>query len=239
MRHLGTVLAAAVVGPLAWVLFAVGQDRSARAFENVPNGGVPDGADLIRPVLVLAAGGILLGLIATLRFSPLGAALAGLGYSVSYLGLLVSPNLVTALLDHRLSLGGYQVDLMAPVRSGTTLLVGSLMLVGVVSVRRWRRWPQPAADTPDPLAPDEILPATTGPDRPLGGDGLGLDRPAGSRPDGPDGPDGTSPGGRPEPEPAGAGGSSWAGRADWADLVSGGAGRRSRVSSDWMRRTPR
>ncbi|MEU9824363.1 hypothetical protein [Micromonospora chersina] len=229
MRHLGTVLAAAIVGPLAWILFALGQDRSERAFAAAQNGAALDSGDFVRPALVLAAAGIVLGLIATLRFSPLGAALTGLVYSASYLGLLVSPTTVTKLFGHTLTLGGHQVDLAAPLRTGTTLLVGSLLLVGVVSIRRWQRWPQPVDDTPAPLQADEIIPPPTSRDRPLGVDGLGLGTPQRS----------------PEPEPvragvsAGAGGSDWAGRSDWAGLLSGGSAVRSGRSSDWPRQRPR
>ncbi|WP_240944059.1 hypothetical protein [Micromonospora thermarum] len=235
MRHLRTVIAAILVGPLSWLLFAAGQDRSAQAFANAADGGVPDGADLLRPLLVLAAAGILLGLIATLRISPLGAAVAGLIYSASYLALLVSPGLVTTVFDHTLTLAGYRVDLMAPVRNGTSLLVGSLLLVGVVSIRRWRRWPEPAGDAPAALAPDEIIPAVKEKDRPVGVDGLGLGRPAAA----------------PEPEPVaaggqgwasrsdGAGGQGWAGRTDWANLLSGRSEARPTDSSDWTRPSSR
>ncbi|MET8906826.1 hypothetical protein [Micromonospora sp. NPDC004551] len=225
MRHLGTVLAAAVVGPLAWILFALGQDRSEQAFAAAQNGGALDSADFVRPALVLAAAGIVLGLIATLRFSPLGAALTGLAYSASYLGLLVSPTAVTKLFDHTLTLSGHQVDLAAPLRNGTTLLVGALLLVGVVSIRRWQRWPQPAEATPAPALADEIPPADER-NRPLGADGLGLATPRST----------------PEPErvrvgaTAGAGGSDWAGRSDWAGLLSGGSADGPRRSSDWPRR---
>lgn len=223
MRHIGTVIASAVVGPLAWILFALGQDRSAQAFANAQDGGVLDSADFIRPALVLAAAGILLGLIATLRFSPLGAALTGLVYSASYLGLLVSPASLMRLLDRKLTVSGHQVDLAAPVRTGTTLLVGALLLVGVVSIRRWQRWPQPAADAPATLVPDEGIPPATRRDRPVGVDGLGL---------GLGGPDRTS-----EPEPVRAGGS--AGSSEWVGLLSGDSGDRFGRSSGWTRQPSR
>ncbi|NES26728.1 hypothetical protein GCE86_29970 [Micromonospora terminaliae] len=225
MRHLGTVLAAAIVGPLAWILFALGQDRSEQAFAAALNDGALASGDFVRPALVLAAAGLVLGLIATLRFSPLGAALTGLAYSASYLGLLVNPTAVAKLFDHQLTLSGHQVDLAAPLRTGTTLLVGSLLLVGVVSIRRWQRWPQPAAETPAALQADEIIPPATQKDRPLGVDGLGLSTPRGTS----------------EPElvrtggSTGAGGSDWAGRSDWAGLLSGGSAVRSGRSSDWPR----
>lgn len=177
MRHLGTVLAAAVVGPLAWILFALGQTRSAQAFADAQNDGTLDSGDFVRPTLVLAAAGILLGLIGTLRFSPLGAALTGLAYSATYLGLLVSPASTMRLLDHEPALLGHPVDLAAPLRSGTALLAGALLLVAVVSIRRWQRWPQPASDAPEAVQPDEIIPSATREDRPLGADGLGLNLP--------------------------------------------------------------
>ncbi|PWU46759.1 hypothetical protein DLJ46_16725 [Micromonospora globispora] len=221
MRHIGTVLASAVVGPLAWLLFALGQDRSAQAFANAQDGGALDSADFVRPVLVLAAAGILLGLIATLRFSPLGAALTGLVYSASYLGLLISPTSLMRLLDHKLTVSGHQIDLATPVRTGTTLLVGSLLLVGVVSIRRWQRWPQPAADAPAALVPDEVIPPATRRNRPLGVDGLGLG----------------SPGRTPEPEPVRAGGSGSGGSSEWVGLLSGDSGDRFGRSSDWTRRS--
>ncbi|SCF36405.1 hypothetical protein GA0074695_6116 [Micromonospora viridifaciens] len=235
MRHIGTVIAAVIVGPLAWILFALGQDRSAQAFADAQGGGTLDGGDFVRPALVLAAAGILLGLIATLRFSPLGAALTGLFYSATYLGLLVSPTAVLGLLDHEPTLAGYQVDLAAPLRTGTTLLVGSLMLVAVVSVRRWQRWPQPAAEAPEALQPDEVIPPAAQQDRPLGADGLGLSTPTR----------------KPEPELARAGGSDgagrssgtgasdWADRSDWAGSLSGGSGDRPGRSSDWPRQPSR
>jgi hypothetical protein len=212
MRHIGTVIAAVIVGPLAWVLFALGQDRSARAFATAQEGAELTGGDFVRPALVLAGAGILLGLIATLRFSPLGAALTGLCYSASYLGLLVSPKSWLNLFDHHVTVIGQRVDLATPVRSGTTLLVGALLLVGVVSVRRWQRWPQPAAPESKALLPDDVLPPTTERNRPLGVDGLGL----------------TST--RPTPEPARAG------DRDWAGLSSAPADRFGR-STDWRQPT--
>lgn len=222
MRHIGTVIAAAVVGPLAWILFALGQDRSAQAYAHAQHGTAGSG-DFVRPALVLAAAGLLLGLIATLRFSPLGATLTGLGYSATYLGLLVSPSSTMELLDRKLTLDGHQVDLAAPLRTGTALLVGSLLLVGVVSVRRWQRWPQPANEAPAALPPDEILPPPTRPNHPLGADGLGL--------------------GAPEPELVRTGGSDWAGTMSSGTMPAGtmpadNADRFARLS-DWPRRPSR
>ncbi|MFE9690201.1 hypothetical protein [Micromonospora sp. NPDC005806] len=211
MRHIGTLIAAVVVGPLAWILFALGQDRSARVFANARDGAALASGDFVRPALVLVAAGLILGLIATLRFSPLGATLTGSIYSASYLGLLISPTSVMKLVDRKMTLGGYQVDLAAPVRTGTTLLVGSLLLVGVVSVRRWQRWPQPGSDADRALLPDEVIPPAT---RPVGVDGLGLGRPSTTA------------------EPVSAGDPGWAG-------LSSTPGDKLGRSPDWTRQPSR
>ncbi len=142
MRHVGTLIAASIIAPLAWVLIAFGQDRSAAAFLNAQsNGSTLHGSDFVRPLQFLVAAGLVLGLIAILRFSPLGALVSGLGYVSSY-----------ALLG-----------LATPIRTGSALLVGALLLVGTASVGRWRRWPRPAGETFE-----------TPMDRAVGADGLGL-----------------------------------------------------------------
>jgi hypothetical protein len=209
MRHIKTLIAALILGPLAWVLLAAGQGRSLRVFEDAQeSGGVLDPNALLKPLLVLAAAGLLLGLIATVRISPLGSVLTGLTYSVSYVGLFFSPARLLDLLSHKLSVAGYQIDLLTPVRTGTTLLLGSLLLVGVASVQRWRRWPQSDADEPTVVVPAKISPPGSERDRPLDADGfrpLGAGRLGSTR----QAEDPTKPGKADEPEPAMAGGSRW------------------------------
>jgi len=165
MRHLGTLIAAIVIAPLAWVLLAFGQDRSAAAFAYAQSTGGFHTGDFVRPVQCLAAAGLLLGLIATLRFSPLGATLTGLLYTSSYVLLLVAPRELMNLFRHNLSVAGHHADAATPIRTGTTLVLGVLLLVGVVSVGRWRRWPRPIDPADEMTAVD---------DRPVGIDGLGL-----------------------------------------------------------------
>ncbi|BCL16638.1 hypothetical protein [Micromonospora sagamiensis] len=225
MRHIKTVIAALGVGPLAWFLLAAGQGRSLRVFgEAQESGGALDPDALLKPLLVLAAAGLLLGLVATVRISPLGSVLTGLAYSASYVGLLFSPARLLDLLGHKLSVAGYQIDLLVPVRTGTSVLLGSLLLVGVASVQRWRRWPQPDAAEPAVVVPDTVIPPVPERDRPLGAEGLrplgaeGL-RPLGAeglRPLGADGlgstkqaEDPTKPGRADETDPALVGGSPW------------------------------
>src|SRR5688500_18637294 len=135
MRHAWTLIAAAVVAPLAWLLLAFGQDRSMRVLPGGQAAGERTTSGLVRPAVGLAVAGILLGLLASLRVSPLGAVVTGIAYSASYL----APDRVAAALPDRLSIAGRSVDPTLPLRTGTTLMIGVLLLVGVVSAGRWRR----------------------------------------------------------------------------------------------------
>jgi hypothetical protein len=163
MRHLATVIAAIVVAPLAWIMIAFGQERSAQAFDHAHGGSVAHPGDFVRPLVLLAGAGILLGLLATLRLSPAGAVLTGAMYASSYLALLINPTWLLARLDRDVSVAGRHADLATPIRTGTTLLLGALLLVAVVSVGRWRRWPLPATEGagtvsgPDHLQDDRFL----------------------------------------------------------------------------------
>ncbi len=170
MRHTATLIAAIVIAPLAWILIAFGEDRSAQAFANAASNGGFHTGDFVRPLLFLGAAGILLGLIATLRVSPLGAAFAGAVYTASYVLLLVTPKRVVNLLPHHLSVAGRQADLSTPLRTGTALLLGAAMLVAVVSAARWRRWPARAEAAAVPPSVDPL--ATSDNARPVGVDGL-------------------------------------------------------------------
>jgi hypothetical protein len=170
VRHLGTLIAAAVIAPLAWILLAFGQDRSAEAFAEAQRLGAFHTADFVRPLEFLAAAGLLLGLLATLRFSPVGTLATGVVYVSSYTLLLVVPNGLLDLFGHRLLVAGRPVDPTTPVRTGTTLVLGTLLLVAGAIVGRWRRRsPRPAVDT---FAGARVE------DRPVGADGLGFDPPS-------------------------------------------------------------
>jgi len=174
MRHLGTLIAAIVIAPLAWILLALGQGRSAEAFADAESAGIFHTGDFMQPLQFLAAAGLLLGLIATLRFSPLGALLTGVVYVSSYVPVLLAPKGLLKLFGHDVSFAGHHADLTVPIRNGTSLLLGTLLLVGVFSIGRWRRWPRPR------LADYDSFDSAADWDRPLGADGLGL-TPTGSR----------------------------------------------------------
>jgi hypothetical protein len=169
MRHLWTLIAAVVVAPLAWVLLAYGQDRSLQAFLNEEAAGAFRGGDFIRPALCLGAAGLLLGLLGTHRFSPAGAVVTGLVYTVSYLAMVVDPDGVLNVLPGRVSLGGRAADLATPLRTGSAMVLGAALLLAVASAGRWRR----AAGARDETV-DGGTPLALRDERPLGADGLGL-----------------------------------------------------------------
>ncbi len=83
MRHLWSFLAGMVAAPVAWILLALGQQGSASTVDRWTEAGTYNVANLIEPTVYLAVGGLALGLLATLRISPLGPLVAGL--------LLVAP----------------------------------------------------------------------------------------------------------------------------------------------------
>jgi hypothetical protein len=151
MRHLATLIAAAVIAPAAWLLIAFGQTDSGTTIAKAQVSGAWRAGDLIAPLLLLAGAGILLGLIGTLRFSPLGAVLTGSVYAASYVALLFAGKAVSSLLGYTFTIAGHKADLRTPVVTGTSLLLGALLLVSVASVKRWRRWPVPVTET----APEE------------------------------------------------------------------------------------
>ena len=167
MRHLSTLIAAIFVAPMSWLLLAFGQDRSAQAFADAQHNGGFNTSDFVRPVALLAAAGLLLGVLATLRISPLGAILTGAGFAASYLALLFDPDGVLGLFPHSLSVAGRSADPTTPLRTGTAMVLGGLLLVATFSAGRWRR--SPSADEPDEQAAVE-----SAPNRMLGADGLGL-----------------------------------------------------------------
>jgi hypothetical protein len=147
MRHLGTLIAAIVLAPAAWLLIAFGQTQSITAFTKAETSGAWPAGDFLTPLLLLAGAGLILGLITSLRFSPLGAVVAGLVYVGSYAAVLIDGKDVNKLLNYSITIANHKADLRAPVGTGATLVLGALLLVGVASAGRWRRWPSAAPAT--------------------------------------------------------------------------------------------
>jgi hypothetical protein len=162
MRHLGTLIAAIVIAPAAWLLIAFGEAESITAFAKAQDSGAWPAGDFIAPLLFLAGAGLLLGLIGTLRFSPLGAVVTGLLYVGSFVAVLFAGKTVNDLLNYTITIAGRKADLRVPVGTGTSLLLGALLLVSVASLKRWRRWPgayaEPSAESLDDGTTEDTKP---------------------------------------------------------------------------------
>lgn len=144
MRHLWSFLAGLVVAPITWVLVTLGQDGSSRTVDRWVEIGTFNTANLIEPAVYLGVGGVLLGLLGTLRFSPLGPLVAGLLLVIPYVGMFVAPFEVRDAVPQNWKVFGDPLPLRLPVENGTLFLIGLLLLMATFSGQRWRRWPQPA-----------------------------------------------------------------------------------------------
>jgi hypothetical protein len=156
MRHLWTLIAAIVIAPAAWLLIAFGQTQSGVAFAKATQSGTWTASDFVWPLVFLAGAGILLGLIGTLRFSPLGAVLTGLFYVASFVAVLVDGKDAYKLFNYKITILKHDALITTPIATGTTLVLGSLLLVAVASMSRWRA----AAAVPVEAAPGEEFPGS-------------------------------------------------------------------------------
>jgi hypothetical protein len=150
-----------VAAPLAWLLLATGQHRAEVTVAGWSEANFFDTADLIGPAAFLVAAGVVLGLLGTLRWSPVGPMVAGL--------LLITPTILM-FIDPFETLEAFSVgdpwrilnqDLQPwlPVQNGTLLVLGSLLLMAVFSRQRWRRWPeQPIVAAAAPVYGDQYVP---------------------------------------------------------------------------------
>src|SRR5262249_13201208 len=126
MRHLGSLLAGILIAPVAWLLIALGQQKSTRTVSSWLDGGVYDTVDLIVPAAYLVAAGVLIGLVATLRISPVGAVIAGAAYVAIYVAVFISPLSTLDAIPDKLTGLGLTIDLRVPVVNGTLAVVGAL-----------------------------------------------------------------------------------------------------------------
>jgi len=208
MRHLWSLVAGIVAAPLAWLAIATGQHRSVRSVAGWQEAGQFDTVDLIGPVIFLVAAGVLLGLVGTLRSSPAGALAAGVLLVIPTIFMFVNPfeTLDAFSYDQTDRWLGQDLQLWRPVENGTLLVLGSLLLVAVLSAQRWRHWPEPAP--PIETGPGPAEPATT----PVGPPGYGSYE-GGERSGAPEASTGSpAAGGAPA-----AGGSPASGASGWSD----------------------
>lgn len=178
MRHLWSLLAGLAAAPLAWVLVAVGQSRSGETVAGWAETRRYDTVDLIEPAGYLAVAGIVLGLIGTLRVSPLGPLVAGLLLAAPYAALFVDPLAVRDAVPDNWEVLDRDLTLLVPLDNGTLLLLGALLVIAAFSVQRWRRWPVATGYGPEPFAgkdePDTLPDLMSGP---FGGSSFGAQPP--------------------------------------------------------------
>jgi len=175
MRHLWSLLAGVVIAPLTWVLVAAGQHGSSHVVSEWVKNDSYAWANLLGPAVYLAAAGLLLGLIATLRFSPLGPMVGGLLLVGPYAGMFAAPFVVRETIPDNWEFRNVDLPLRLPLENGTLLLLGGLLLMATFSIQRWRRWPNPDApvdkrglgDWPPESGQDSLSPTTTEPALPL------------------------------------------------------------------------
>lgn len=151
MRYVWSLLAGIVITPLAWFAVAYGQ---AVMFDAAQIGGT---RPLWLGLAVVAAVGLLLGLIGSLRVSPAGPLFVALSY-LGATGLLIAqPETAKQALPDLIQVAGTLVVPLSPVSTGVLGLIGAMLLIAVASLQRWRSWPRPEAATeqtwPDMLAP--------------------------------------------------------------------------------------
>ncbi|UWZ35895.1 hypothetical protein Drose_33205 [Dactylosporangium roseum] len=156
MRHVGSLIAGMFIAPIAWLLIAVGQQKSAKTVEGWIERGAFDSVDLLAPAAYLLGAGLLIGLIATLRISPVGPIVAGLALLATYVSLFIDPLSTMSSLPDDLKVGGLTVDLRVPIANGTTAVLGLALLIAAASVKRWRTWPTVVEVPAEPAGPVDI-----------------------------------------------------------------------------------
>jgi hypothetical protein len=162
MRHLWSLLAGIVAAPLAWLSLATGQHRSQATLSGWEAAGTFDTTQLIGPAAILVAAGVVLGLLGTLRWSPVGPIVAGVLFVVPTVFLFVNPFRTLDAIPGGENWRLLDQDLLPhlPVANGTLLVLGSLLLIAGFSAQRWQ------AVAGEPAAPAGDEQALAGPDDP-------------------------------------------------------------------------
>lgn len=160
MRHTWSLVAGVVLAPLGWFLLAFGQAAMTQSVTLSTS----DGDFLLGGLLIIGVG-LILGLLSSLRTSPVAA----LATAVLYLGLtvylLISPLSASDLLGNKIGVGSYDVVLSAPLHTGVLGAIGGMMLIAAFSMSRWRgnSDADPNAWLPPPPAPAWVPPSVSTP----------------------------------------------------------------------------
>lgn len=158
VRHLWSLLAGIAAAPLVWILLALGQDGSTSTITTWADTSTFNTARLIEPAVYLGAAGIALGVLATLRWSPLGPLVAGLLLMAPYVGMFIAPLRVRSAVPGGWRLFGDPLQLRLPLDNGTLFFLGLLLAMAAFSLQRWRRWPVAVAGARGPSGLDDTDP---------------------------------------------------------------------------------
>jgi hypothetical protein len=153
MRHVWSLLAGMVITPLAWMLIAQGQATTI----SDPAGYPTDlSARLIYGGALLIAAGLLVGLVSSLRVSPVGALTAAIVYLGVSIYSWVDP-LQAGLNLNRFdwSIAGADASLFSPIYTGVLPVLGGVLTICLFSPQRWRSWPTPPAPAPLVTGPED------------------------------------------------------------------------------------
>jgi hypothetical protein len=144
MRHLASFLFGLVLAPVIWFLAALGQFRLTQALPTETDAG-GSFVELALGALLMAAGGVWLGLLLGSRISPLGPGVAGLAWlALGAAFVLDIDRIINALPDGPTGQSNlYEL----PLRQGYVFLIGVALLVPLFSPSRWRA--RAEAEIPD------------------------------------------------------------------------------------------
>lgn len=157
MRHLGSLLAGLFIAPVVWLLLAIGQPRTTGVFERWVDHNAYDTKDLIGPMAYITVAGLLFGLIAALRISPLGPTVAGTLYAVVYVVMFIDPLWGLDHIPSQLDLPLVDAQPQVPLVNGSLAVICLCLLTAAFSAQRWHRWPSQA-----PAEPEAVVAAPNG-----------------------------------------------------------------------------
>jgi hypothetical protein len=139
MRHVGSLLLALVLAPLAWVLTGVGLLKYNDVRVQFEDG---LSVDILLGLLALLGAGALYAVLVLARLSPIGPALAGAAYLGAAVWYAVEPASFLDVFPYEVG----DVDLGLPIpAAGLSAVLAVPLLATLVSPRRWRRYDRPPA----------------------------------------------------------------------------------------------
>ena len=169
MRHVWSLIAGVVIAPLAWFLIAFGQGAMSRGQSLNDFQG-----DFILGGLLVVGVGLLLGVISSLRISPVGALVAALAYLGASMFALFARQDALKVFSQEVKIGDYTTNLADPLNSSVLAVVGGMLLIAVFSPARWRgarsetaveQWAPPPPPAPwEPPSPAGVTTTTEGGD---------------------------------------------------------------------------